>query len=158
MHVYHGSSKKFSIALPSKTRRVHYEKDKLIVDYSGISLHATKYKYLALAYTGVKNATFMHNNIKERFSFGVNIKNKKCMNVVIIFGKKSLNYSLNKIYGKGGYLYTFSDKDFKWVKGLGNNEVVSFEEQIPKKIEFIKDPVSMMRKLGVKFEFIDLTK
>ena len=77
---------------------------------------------------------------------------------VAIYGKRSLEYSLEKIYGKGGYLYTFDAKNFKHVKGLGENEVMSLEEQEPLKKQFIKDPVKMMKKEGVNFIFVDLTK
>ena len=51
-----------------------------------------------------------------------------------------------------------SKNKFIWKKGLGANELISYEEQIPKKIEFVKNPVREMKKLGVKFAFINVTQ
>lgn len=78
--------------------------------------------------------------------------------IVGIYGKKSLKYSLSKIYDEGGYLYTFDKNKFIWKRGLGVNELISYKKQVPKKIEFIKNPVKEMKKLGVKFEFVDIAK
>jgi hypothetical protein len=36
------------------------------------------------------------------------------------------------------------------------NELISYEEQKPNKIEFIKDPIKEMKRLGVKFVFVDI--
>lgn len=160
MSVYHGSTRKFDIAKPSFTRRGHIDKGKYVLDYEGISLHVTPYKWIALAYTGYR-PSYKHKGIEYHFNFGVPVKYKDDTfknKIVSIFGKKSLEYSLNKIYGKGGYLYTFSKNKFIWKKGLGLNELISYKEQKPKKIEFIKNPVKEMKKLGVQFEFIDETK
>lgn len=160
MSVYHGSSHNFKVARPSKTSRSHLNKNgKIIIDYEGISLHATPYKWIALSYLG-RRPLFKYKRNRMFFNFGVHVKSKddELKKKVIIFGKRSLKYSLEKIYGKGGYLYTFNKNKFKWVKGLGVNEVISYEEQVPLKIEFIKNPVKEMLKLGIKFVFVDKTK
>jgi len=158
MSVYHGSPKKFTIAKPSFTSRVHFNKKKIIIDYEGTSLHVTPYKWIGLAYIG-QFPIYKYKGIKHRFKFGVPIlsKNNNFKNKIVhIYGKKSLEYSLNKIYGKGGYLYTFSKSKFIWKKGLGINELISYEEQKPNKIEFIKNPVKEMKKIGVKFVFVNI--
>ena len=159
--VYHGSSIKFKVAKPTYTSRGHLKNGKVIQDYEGISLHSTPYKWIALAYTSKKLNCYIHNGKRQYFGMGAPVKHKDSEfknKSVMIFGKRSLGYSLNKLYGKGGYLYTFDSSDFIWVKGLGANEVISYEEQVPKEIEFIKDPVKEMLRLGVKFVFVDETK
>jgi hypothetical protein len=158
MSVYHGSDKKFKIAHPSPTKRIHMENGKRIVDYEGISLHSTFTKWIALAYTG-KRIKYVDKGKIQYFNFGVHLKSKNnklfIHKNVIISGKRSLEYSLNKLYGDGGYLYTFNGNKFKWVKGLGENEVISYDAQVPTKIEYIKNPVKEMKKLGVTFMFIN---
>ena len=160
MSVYHGSSHNFKVAKPFHTTRGHIKNGKAILDYEGISLHATPYKWIGLAYTA-NRLPYIHNNIKKKFNFGVPVREKDHefnRQNVEIHGKQSLEYSLKKLYGNGGYLYTFNENKFKWVKGLGVNEVISYDEQVPKKIEFIKDPVKEMKKLGVNFVFINEIK
>lgn len=155
MSVYHGSRLKFDIAKPSFTMRAKLIKGERHVAYEGISLHASPHKWIALSYTDNRQ-WFIKNGKKEYFRVGVSLfnNNKK----IYITGKRNLEYSLKKIYGNGGYLYTFDAKNFKHVKGLGPLEVLSYEEQKPNRIEFIKNPVKEMKKLGVNFIFIDITK
>ena len=159
MSVYHGSLHNFKVAKPFYTRRSHIKNGKSIIDYEGISLHATPYKWMALAYTG-NRLPYTYNGIKKIFEFGVPIKQKNddFERNIFIYGKKSLEYSLKKLYGNGGYLYTFNENKFEWVNGLGINEVISYDDQVPQKIKFIKDPVKEMKKLGVNFVFINETK
>jgi hypothetical protein len=156
MLVYHGSNYKFNIAKPSQTIRSSIKNGKQYINYKGISLHATPYKWIALSYIFSKNIFFIHNKKKEYFSVGVSLfeNNKE----VTIYGKKSLEYSLNKIYKNGGYLYTFDANKFKYFKGLGQLEVLSYEKQIPKNIEYITNPAKIMKQLNVKFIFVDKTK
>ena len=160
MSVYHGSSYSFQVAKPFETSRSHTENGKYILDYKGISLHATPYKWIALAYT-YTGVSYIHKGNKKKFNVGIPIRTKNDgfnRKRITIFGKKSLEYSLTKLYGKGGYLYTFNKNKFIWVEGLGMNEVISYNEQIPTKIEFIKDPVKQMKKEGVQFVFIECSK
>lgn len=162
MHVYHGSYFDFDIAKPSYTRRANLSKEgNYVLKYEGVSLHATPYKWIALSYMKNKKSKFVDKGKVKNFSVAVPVAKKDKdfhSREITIYGKKSLEYSLKKIYGQGGYLYSFDTKDFKQVKGLGENEVASFKEQKPKKKQFIKNPVEMMKKEGVRFTFEDLTK
>lgn len=162
MKVYHGSYLNFDIAKPSRTGRGYLNKEgEFVRTYEGISLHSTPYKWIALSYMKNKRAKFIDKGKVKYFSAAVPVarKDKNFNNKEItIYGKKSLEYSLEKIFGKGGYLYTFDGKNFKHIKGLGENEVASYEEQKPEKKQFIKNPVEMMKKEGVRFVFEDLTK
>lgn len=153
MSVYHGSEHHFEIAKPSWTRRVNINRE---VVYKGVSLHATPHKWIGLAYTAKKGAGYIHKGKKLRFNMGVSLHTNNM--IVHISGKKSLEYSLDKLYGDGGYLYTFDANKFKHVKDLGELEVLSYNQEVPKKIEFIKNPVKEMEKLGVIFRFHDGTK
>ena len=162
MHVYHGSYLNFDIAKPSRTGRGYLNKEgEFVRTYEGISLHATPYKWIALSYMGNKRAKFVHKGKNIHFRSGVPVAKKDedfHNKVIFISGKRSLEYSLEKIFGEGGYLYTFDSKYFKHVKGLGENEVMSLKELKPLKKQFVKDIVGMMKKEGVKFIFEDLTK
>lgn len=151
--MYHGSPHKFDIAEPNKTVRFRWKDGKQIIKYSGVSLHVTPCKWIALSYIGTR-ATFIKNGKRKRFLVGVSLYNND--HVVSIFGKKNLEYSLKKIYGKGGYLYTFDTKHFTNVPGLGPLESISLTSQKPSKREFIKNPVKKMKELGVTFEFKEL--
>ena len=151
--IYRGSDKKENVVIPKPNRRRNQNKQ---IIFDAKSIHATLHKYIALAYTYTKKTNFIHKGKDMNYNVGISLYNKNY--TVNIIGKKSLEYSLKKLYGKGGYLYTFDSKDFTTVKGLGTLEAVAFIPLKPKKIEFIKDPVHEMTKLGVKFNFIDITK
>ncbi len=151
-YVYHGSPNNFNIAKPSLTTRITGD----IIKYSGISLHATEYKYIALSYLYKRNVSFIHNKNKYYFSVAVSLFDKDYK--IVIFGKKDLDYSLNKLFSKGGYLYTFNSKDFKWVSGLGPLEVISTEPLKPLKKEYIKNVPKEIIKNGGEFIFVDMTK
>jgi len=151
-YVYHGSPNNFNIAEPSLTTRTTNN----IVKYSGISLHATKYKYIALSYLYDRNVSFTHNKNKYYFSVAISLFEKD--NKVYIFGKKNLDYSLDKLFSKGGYLYTFKSKDFKRVNGLGPLEVISTKSLKPLRKKYIKNVPKEIIKNGGKFIFIDMTK
>jgi hypothetical protein len=151
-YVYHGSPNNFNIAKPSLTTRMTGD----IVKYNGISLHATKYKYIALLYLFQRDVGFIHNKNKYYFNVAVSLFEKDCK--ITIFGKKNLDYSLNKLFSKGGYLYTFNAKDFKWVDGLGPLEVISTKALKPMKKRYIKNVPKEIIKNGGKFIFIDITK
>ena len=157
-YVYHGSPVDFDIAKPSFTRRGKYIDGKFEIAFEGTTLHATPHKWIALSYTHdkAKNLEFTHNGKKYHYTSGVSLfdNNKK----VFIIGQKTLEQSMKKLFGKGGYLYVFEAKDFTTAKGLGNLEVISYEPQKPIKKIFIKNPIKEMEKLGVKFIFEDITK
>lgn len=154
--VFRGSDKKEEILEPKPNRRSKMINGKRTIIFNEKSIHATPHKYIALAYTYKKNNFFTYKGKTESYNMGISLyeKTKK----VIVIGKKSLEHTLDKLYGKGGYLYTFDAKDFIKVKGLGPLEVVSLKTLKPNKIEYIKDPIEEMKKLGVIFEFINITK
>jgi len=155
MYVYHGSKYNFTIARPSYTTRGTIKNNKVSINYEGVSLHATPYKWIALSYIHNRKS-FISKGVKKKFSVGVSLfTNDK---YITIYGKKNLEYSLQKLYGNGGYLYKFDKKNFTSVKGLGPLEVISYTKQKPLQKIFIQDPVKEMKKLGVKFTFVDITK
>lgn len=155
-HVFRGSEKKEEILEPKPNRRSKIINGKRTIIFDEKSIHATPHKYIALAYTYKKNNFFTHRGKTESYNMGISLYEKTKR--VIIIGKKSLEHTLDKLYDKGGYLYTFDAKDFTRMKGLGSLEVVSLKIIKPKKIEYVKNPVKEMKKLGVKFGFIDVTK
>ena len=117
MYVWHGSSKKFKITRPSPTKRSHQKNGLRIIDYEGTSLHVAKHRWIALAYTNTRKF-FKHKGKRHRFSTSVNLyKNRK---IVFVHGKRSMKYSLERMFHNGVYLYTFDKKKFKSVKGLGD--------------------------------------
>lgn len=90
----------------------------------------------------------------ESYSMAVDLYSDK--KEVAIFGIGSLEESLRVLYGNGGYLYHFDDKNFVYKEGLGTQEVISQEPTKPLIVENIDDPVREMKKLGVTFVFIDI--
>ena len=82
---------------------------------------------------------------------GVNLHSDK--KEVAVWGDVSLEKSLAEMYGAGGYVYHFNDKDFFWKEGLGNMEVITNKSQRPIEKEFIENPVEEMIDLGVEFIF-----
>ena len=89
MSVYHGSKLKFEVAKPSPTSRGHMKNGKIIIDYKGISLHATPYKWIALAYTG-NQLPYKYKGSKMFFNFGVPVKKK-----IMSLKDKLLKYMAN---------------------------------------------------------------
>jgi hypothetical protein len=77
-------------------------------------------------------------------------------NEVGISGFNSLEESLGVLYGNGGYLYHFDKDKFFYKEGLGDLEVITEKPTTPLTVEYISDPVTEMKKLGVTFKFIDL--
>jgi hypothetical protein len=152
-YVYHGSPINFDIGKPSYTQRGTLDK----INYKGVSFHATPHRYIALNYLA-KRTPFTYKGDKYHYTTGVSLF--QANKFISIYGYKSLEDSLNIIYGDGGYLYTFDAKDFHWVEGLGPLEVISLEPLKPIKKEFIsgKELLEEMKKEGVQFRFKDITK
>ena len=93
--------------------------------------------------------------VRGKYGMGVSLyDNNKS---VMIVGVDSLEQSLNVLYGEGGYLYHFNNETFVYKEGLGDLEVVSNEPTKPIEIERIDNPVEEMLKLGVTFEFVDIS-
>ena len=151
-YVYHGSSRKFDSdhAIPKSNIRENAE-GKVIFDQE--SFHATPHKWVALAYT-YHAAPYQIDGRTARYGMGVDLYQDT--KTIGIFGFGSLEESLQKMYGDGGYVYHFGKDGFIYKEGLGNLEVIATEPTEPVTVERIDNPVEEMRKLGVSFEFIDL--
>ena len=156
--VYHGSPKEFESekATPKRNIRKKWNPEtkshEVIFDQE--SFHATPHKWIALAYT-YKSTPVEINGRTAHYNMGVSLYENT--HEVTIFGVDSLEESLGVLYGKGGYIYHFENDKFLYKEGLGNLEVIAEEETLPIHIEKINDPVTEMKKLGVKFDFIDLS-
>ncbi len=156
--VYHGSGKKFDSELATPRRNIRGKKNENTgeheVTFDQISFHATPYKWIALAYT-YDPKVYELNGKKIHYNMGVSLydNNKE----VMIYGFESLEKSLEKLYGDGGYIYHFDKDKFYYTEGLGNLEVITNDPTKPDLIEKIDSPLEEMKKMGIKFEFTDLS-
>jgi hypothetical protein len=155
-YVFHGSHELFETAIPKRQIRKgkNQNGDGFITIFDDISFHATPYKWIAINYTCIcQNVSY---NGKEYWhNTGVSLKNYK--EEIEVYGVESLEKSLEVLFGKGGYLFTFDNKDFVTQEGLGMLEVIAKQEVKPLSIERVDDPVSELKKLGITFTFIDMT-
>lgn len=125
-----------------------------VVTFKDISFHATPHRWIALAYTYDSNETYEFEGKRIRYNMGVSLyDNTKS---IAVYGFNSLEESLEKLYGKGGYVYHYDADHFFYTEGLGNLEVITQKEIDPIRVESIENPVEELRKEGVTFEFIDL--
>lgn len=154
-YVYHGSREFFETVVPKHQIRSREEKDggvKIIFDE--ISFHATPYRWIGLAYTYDPKKYEIDGKIAH-YNMGVSLyENSEELN---IYGFGSLEESLKKLYGDGGYLFIFEKEKFFSVEGLGNLELITKESLKPIKVERIDDPVAELKKLGIAFRFTDLS-
>ena len=96
IYVYHGSHYKFDVANPYRRRRTSTKNGKHVINYDGISLHATPHKWIALSYTHSKRMSYTKNGENKYFNVGVSLfENDK---EILILGTKSLEYSLKKLF------------------------------------------------------------
>ncbi len=154
--VYHGSKDLFDMAVPKRQVRKGYSTDgSLKTIFDEISFHATPYKWIALAYTNTCPA-FEIDGKKLHYTIGVDLYNYT--EEIEIYGLESLEKSLEKLYGQGGYLFSFRKEDFCHTEGLGNLEMITKDTLKPFSVEKIIDPVNELKKLGISFKFIDLSK
>ncbi len=155
-YVFHGSHEKFDLVQPKRNRRIKVQKDGTKnVTFDKVSFHATPYKWIALAYTYAPK-TFELGDKLCYYNMGVSLyENKK---EIEIMGHSSLEESLEKLYGDGGYLFYFEKEKFSHKEGLGDLEVIIMENIIPYKIERIDNPVEILREMGINFIWTDLTK
>ncbi len=155
--VYHGSPREFDaeFAIPKRNVRNQWNKNKNSWDviFDQESFHATPYKWIGLAYT-YKSAPFEINGKLIRYNMGVDLYGKS--SEIEIFGKNSLEESLEVLFGDGGYLYYSDAADFFHKEGLGDLEVITEKQVKPVRVERVDDPVTEMKKLGVVFKFFDL--
>ncbi len=153
-YVYHGSQESFDSVIPKRQVRSRLQKDgtqKVVFD--DISFHATPYKWIALAYT-YDPKRYEIDGKTAHYNMGVSLYNHT--EELDIFGVNSLEESLQKMYEDGGYLLSFEKEKFFHTEGLGNLEVITKDNLVPHTIERIDDPVSELKKLGIKFNFIDV--
>lgn len=153
-HVYHGSRVLFENVIPKRQIRSRLEKDgsqRIIFD--GISFHATPYKWIALAYT-YNPKRYEIDGKASHYNMGVSLYDYK--EEITIFGFNSLEESLEKMYGDGGYLFIFKKEKFFHMEGLGDLEVITKDNLEFDRVERIDNPVSELKKLGISFEFVDL--
>jgi hypothetical protein len=152
--VYHGSPRPFGTVEPKLNKRVRIEQGEPVVIFNEVSFHATPHRWIALAYTYDGRQTFELNGKEMSYSMGVDLYGTD--KVVTVLGTGSLEESLSKLYGKGGYLYHYDASHFFYTEGLGNREVITKDSIDPIEAEHITHPVEEMKKEGVEFHFIDL--
>ncbi len=155
--VFHGTCEKFDAEEARPSRQVRTQENEegvTVVVFDEESFHATRERWIALAYTD-NPRPIKKEGFKGSYGMGVSLyDNNKS---VLIIGVDSLEASLQVLYGEGGYLYQFDDNTFVYKEGLGNLEVVSNEPTKPIEIERIDNPVEEMKRLGVTFEFKDIS-
>jgi hypothetical protein len=155
-YVYHGSSELFETVIPK--HQVRYRQDKNgnnIVIFDDISFHATPYKWIALAYTYDSKGYEIDGKIAH-YNMGVSLYENE--EKIVILGFESLEKSLEKLYGDGGYLFIFEKEKFFYTEGLGDLEVITKEHLKPFKVERIDDPLTELKNLGISFTFRDLSE
>jgi len=158
-YVYHGSpTNSFEIVKPKRNIRTQLSKrtHKEEILFDQVSFHATPYRWIAVAYTYHGNIPFEIDGKMAHYNIGVSLYTNT--RKLTIYGFKSLENSLERLYGKGGYLYIFDEKDFVHGKGLGNLEVITKDTVSPLSIEKIDNPIKELKKMKVDFEFIDLSE
>lgn len=152
-YVYHGSKEPFDMAIPKRQVRGKKNAEGILqVTFDQISFHATLHRWIALAYT--HDWKTIPGTDGKYFSMGVDLY--EYTPEIEIFGIGSLEKSLQELYGAGGYLMGFDEKDFHHTQGLGNLEVISTTPIKPVFIERIDDPVAEMRAAGVQFRFTNI--
>ncbi len=142
--VYHGSPfLGLRTVEPKLNRRIRNGQ----VIFEAHAFHATPLRWIALAYT----ATQFSNNA---YTMGVDLYGSYTKRRIAIFGSTSLEESLVRLYGSGGYLYTFDASHFIRLPGLGDLEVITQDSVHPICSELILDPVKEMEREGVEFHFV----
>ncbi len=154
--VYHGSHQEFDSEYANPKRQIRQRKNEegnFEIIFDEESFHATPHKWIALAYTH-KSVPFEIDGKTAHYNIGVSLyQNTK---EVDILGFGSLEESLEKLYGDGGYIYHFDKDKFIYKEGLGSLEVIVSEPTMPVQVERVNNPVEEMKKLGVTFKFVDL--
>ncbi len=153
--VYHGSPQEFGKVKPKENIRTRIEDGEEIVVFHDISFHATPHRWVALAYTYDGHQTFEHKGKQVHYNMGVDLYGDE--KNIAVYGIGSLEESLMKLYGKGGYVYQYDAGHFFYTEGLGNREVITQQEVDPIEVEHVVNPVEELRKEGVTFTFFDLS-
>ena len=110
---------------------------------------------MAISYT---NSRVFYKNNEESLTYTQGVSLYKYDESVGIWGFESLEDSLEKMYGNGGYVYVFSKDKFFHKDGLGDLEVMTKEELKPEAIIRVDDPIKELKKYGIEFDFIDQLK
>ena len=152
--VYHGSPVEFGTVKPKENKRLRFEDGKEVITFQDISFHATPHKWIALAYALDGKQLYECDGKQACYNMGVSLFENNM--TVVVYGVNSLEESLEKLYGKRGYIYEYDAEHFFYTEGLGPLEVITKKEIDPLKSEYIENPIEEMKKLGVKFEFVDL--
>jgi hypothetical protein len=156
-YVYHGSCEPFDVAIPKRQKRAEVSKTGITkVIFDDISFHATPYEWIAIAYIEDENHFEVIDDKKVYYKKGVDLY--KYTEEIEIYGFKSLEISLGKIYSVPGFLYSFDKDSFSHTQGIGNLEVIARQSIGPISIKRINNPRNELEKLGIKFRFIDLYK
>jgi len=152
--VYHGSKELFETVIPKRQVRSRVDKEGNVkVIFDDISFHATPYKWIGLAYTYDPKRYEIDGKIAH-YNMGVSLYEHT--EELEIFGFESLEKSLERLYGDGGYLFMFEKEKFFHTEGLGDLEVITKDPLRPVRVDRIDDPVAELKQLGVKFKYIDL--
>ena len=144
--VFHGSATHcIETVEPRRNLRIQTHSGKEVTVFDQHSFHATVHRWIALAYTDTTTPTC---------AMGVDLYGDPADKVVGIYGPDSLEASLQRMYGKGGYLYSFCATHFFHTTGLGNLELITKDPIRPLSVLHIQDPVGAMKAEGVTFEFM----
>ncbi len=155
-YVYHGSPVSFGEAVPRENIRGTFSVDgSRVITFDKVSFHATPYKWIAVAYT-FRHKFFESDGRKYQYTVGIDLK--KYEQQATIYGAVSLEESLRELYKDGGYVMKFQRSSFHWEKGLGILEVITEEKTKALSIERIDDPVAELKRRGISFRFVDVTK
>ncbi len=155
-YVFHGSMVKFDMAIPKRQKRSKVGLDgKDLITFDEVSFHATAYKWIAMSYVYEPQIVQIKGN-SYKYRVGVSLYDYR--EEIYIFGLDTLEKSLEILYGQGGYLMTFDKDSFFHMEGLGDLEVITKDPLAPIKVEEISDPVAELKKMGIKFNFIDMEK
>lgn len=144
------------IAVPKQHTRIKVDKtgnQKIIFDEK--SFHATLLKWVAIAYLYNRKK---YQSIGKIYRYNMRIDLYKNKKVIVVEGKISLKYSLEKLYEDGGYLYSFDMNNFVPKRGLGKLDMVASAPVKAVGVQRVKNPVLELKKIGVSFKFINTSK
>lgn len=115
---YHGSNNYKDYWIPT----IHTRKYRGNIIFRNKSFHVTPYEWIAVVYT-YNPKPFLIGGKVARVNVGVNLK--EYSKIVDIYGINSLEYTLNMLYGDGGFITEFNKNDFFTTAGLGALELIS---------------------------------
>jgi hypothetical protein len=151
---YHGSPHPLQKAVPKRHVRSREQNDGTrTITFDDRSFHATPYYWIALAYT-CNRKSYLLNHATVTYNMGVDLYDSS--EKISIYGFESLEKSLTALYGDGGYIHLFDQKDFFYTPGLGDRECITTQTLAPIRTERIDDPVRILQSLGITFAWYDL--